>query len=161
MELLGLLIVWSIAFTLAAVVLTFVYAMDAASAMGDGMILAILVLAWPLWPISMPFWVLYLLGRHRDARARALRPSPDGQRSNRPALRSVPYGQTGPNVAIVIPDDGPTAECLKCGTSQWNQLNQVRARFGAVGACFRCQRCEASRNFNIIGDGWEPTFPPQ
>jgi hypothetical protein len=30
------------------------------------MILGCLLLAVPLWPISMPFWLWYILSRHRD-----------------------------------------------------------------------------------------------
>jgi hypothetical protein len=41
---------------------------DADAPMGDGMIIGCLVLAVPLWPITMPLWLLYLVKRHADQR---------------------------------------------------------------------------------------------
>jgi hypothetical protein len=54
------------AVVVAAFVLSFVWADDANSSTGDGMILGCLVLAVPLWPITMPLWLLYLIKRHAD-----------------------------------------------------------------------------------------------
>jgi hypothetical protein len=54
------------AVVVAAIVLSFVWVEDADSSMGDGMILGCLVLAVPLWPITMPLWLLYLIKRHAD-----------------------------------------------------------------------------------------------
>ncbi len=39
------------------------------SPMGDGMILGCLLLAFPLWPITMPLWLLYLVKRHNDQKS--------------------------------------------------------------------------------------------
>lgn len=62
-----LLLIWTAVMTIAAVIATFAYGGDAASPMGDGMVLGCLLLAVPLWPISMPFWLWYMISRHRDA----------------------------------------------------------------------------------------------
>ena len=53
---------------IAALVLSFVWVEDADAPMGDGMIIGCLLLAVPLWPISMPLWLLYLVKRHADQR---------------------------------------------------------------------------------------------
>lgn len=55
-----------------AVSVSFAYGGDADSPLGDGMILGLLVLAVPLWPISMSFWTWYILTRHRDATSSGL-----------------------------------------------------------------------------------------
>ena len=65
----GSLLLLLIVITAAAVILSFVWGEDADSASGDGMILGCLLLAVPLWPISMPLWLLYLIKRHHDQRA--------------------------------------------------------------------------------------------
>jgi hypothetical protein len=52
--------------TIAALILSFVWVEDADAPMGDGMIIGCLVLAVPLWPITMPLWLLYLVKRHAD-----------------------------------------------------------------------------------------------
>jgi hypothetical protein len=52
--------------TILAVALSFAWGQDADSPMGDGMILGCLLLAFPLWPITMPLWLLYLIKRHAD-----------------------------------------------------------------------------------------------
>lgn len=62
-----LLILAFVACPIVAIALSFAFSADADSSMGDGMILGVLVLAVPLWPISMPMWILYLLVRHRNA----------------------------------------------------------------------------------------------
>jgi hypothetical protein len=54
--------------TIAALILSFVWVEDADAPMGDGMIIGCLVLAVPLWPITMPLWLLYLVKRHADQR---------------------------------------------------------------------------------------------
>jgi hypothetical protein len=61
-----LLVLWSVGFMVAAVVASFVWTQDAASPLGDGMILGCLLLAVPLWPVTMPLWLWYVLARHRD-----------------------------------------------------------------------------------------------
>lgn len=62
------LIVLTLVVTLAAVALSFAWVDDADSAQGDGMIIGCLILAVPLWPITMPLWLLYLIKRHADQR---------------------------------------------------------------------------------------------
>ena len=62
-----LLIAWTANVTIAALVASFAYSSDADSPAGDGMILGCLLLAVPLWPITMPFWLWYIVARHRDA----------------------------------------------------------------------------------------------
>jgi hypothetical protein len=54
--------------TLVAEILSFVWASDADSPLGDGMALGCLLMAVPLWPITMPLWLLYLIKRHADQR---------------------------------------------------------------------------------------------
>jgi hypothetical protein len=61
-----LLIAWTAVMTIAALVASFAYSGDADSPTGDGMILGCLLLAVPLWPITMPFWLWYVVSRHRD-----------------------------------------------------------------------------------------------
>ena len=55
--------------TLAAVILSLAWGDDADSPLGDGMILGCLLLAFPLWPITMPLWLLYLVKRHNDQKS--------------------------------------------------------------------------------------------
>jgi hypothetical protein len=60
-------LIWlTIVITVLAVALSFVWSGDAASPMGDGMAIGCLLMAVPLWPITMPLWLLYLLKRHAD-----------------------------------------------------------------------------------------------
>ena len=54
----------------AAVSASFAFGGDADSAGGDGMILGCLLLAVPLWPLTMSFWLWYVLKRHWDATSR-------------------------------------------------------------------------------------------
>ena len=51
----------------AAVIASFALGGDADSPGGDGMILGCLLLAFPLWPVTMSFWLLYIVMRHSDA----------------------------------------------------------------------------------------------
>ena len=53
---------------IAALVLSFAWVEDADAPMGDGMIIGCLLLAVPLWPFTMPLWLLYLVKRHADQR---------------------------------------------------------------------------------------------
>ena len=53
----------------AAVIASFAFSGDADSAGGDGMILGCFLLAVPLWPLTMSFWLFYVLKRHSDAMA--------------------------------------------------------------------------------------------
>jgi hypothetical protein len=53
----------------AAVVASFAYGGDADSPGGDGMILGCLLLAVPPWPVTMTFWLIYILKRHSDAQS--------------------------------------------------------------------------------------------
>lgn len=62
-----ILVAWTAVMLVAAVVASFALSGDAASPSGDGMILGCLLLAVPLWPVTMPLWLLYVLARHRDA----------------------------------------------------------------------------------------------
>jgi hypothetical protein len=63
-------LIWlTIVITVVAVVISFVWSTDAASPMGDGMVIGCLLMAVPLWPITMPLWLLYLLKRHADENA--------------------------------------------------------------------------------------------
>lgn len=55
-----------IALPIAAVAVSFARSDSAASPMGDGMILGLLLLAVPLWPITLPLWIVYVLTRRRD-----------------------------------------------------------------------------------------------
>ncbi len=48
---------------------SFAFTGDAQSPMGDGMILGLLILAVAVWPITMSFWLFYVVTRHRDAAA--------------------------------------------------------------------------------------------
>ena len=50
-----------------AVIASFALGGDADSPLGDGMILGCLLLAVPLWPLTMSFWLLYVLKRRWDA----------------------------------------------------------------------------------------------
>jgi hypothetical protein len=54
----------------AAVIASFALSGDADSPGGDGMILGCLLLAVPLWPLTMSFWLFYVLKRHSDASSR-------------------------------------------------------------------------------------------
>jgi hypothetical protein len=54
----------------AAVIASFAYGSDADSPMGDGMIVGCLLLVFPLWPLTMSFWLFYVLKRHADATSR-------------------------------------------------------------------------------------------
>ena len=60
------IILATIVVTILAIGLSFAWSEDAASASGDGMIMGCLPLAVPLWPITMPRWLLYILKRHAD-----------------------------------------------------------------------------------------------
>jgi hypothetical protein len=60
------IIVLTVFCAIAAVTLSFVWVQDADSPQGDGMILGCLLLAVPLWPITMPLWLLYVIKRHAD-----------------------------------------------------------------------------------------------
>ena len=51
---------------IAAVAVSFARSDGAASPTGDGMILGVLLLAVPLWPITLPLWILYVLTRRRE-----------------------------------------------------------------------------------------------
>ncbi len=63
-------LIWlTIVITVLAVVLSFAWTEDAASPMGDGMVIGCLLMAVPLWPITMPLWLLYLLKRRADESA--------------------------------------------------------------------------------------------
>jgi hypothetical protein len=61
-----LLLAWTAIFTIAALVASFAFSGDADSPTGDGMILGCLLFAVPLWSVTMPFWLWYMLARHRD-----------------------------------------------------------------------------------------------
>lgn len=63
------LIAFTLIVAIVAVVLSFVWVEDAQAPLGDGMIIGCLVLAVPLWPITMPLWLLYILKRHADETA--------------------------------------------------------------------------------------------
>jgi len=54
----------------AAVIASFAFSGDADSAGGDGMILGCVLLAVPLWPLTMSFWLFYVLKRHADTTSR-------------------------------------------------------------------------------------------
>lgn len=64
-----LVILLYIACPIVAISVSFAYGADADSPLGDGMILGLLLLAVPLWPLTMPLWTWYILSRHRDAAA--------------------------------------------------------------------------------------------
>lgn len=104
-----LLIVGFIGCPIVAITVSFRYGQDAASPMGDGMILGVLVLAVPLWPITMPLWTLYILSRHRDAvseqtaRSAALLPV-----TSRPP-GTTDYGSVGPDRPVAIVGQPPDA----------------------------------------------------
>ena len=61
------IVLWSLGWAALAVIGSFRNVGDAASPQGDGMILGLLLLAVPLWPITMPLWALYVFARHRNA----------------------------------------------------------------------------------------------
>lgn len=63
-----LIVVGYIVIPAAAVIASFALGGDADSPLGDGMVLGCLLLAVPLWPLTMSFWLCYLLKRHTDAR---------------------------------------------------------------------------------------------
>jgi hypothetical protein len=54
----------------AAVITSFAFSGDADSPGGDGMILGCFLLAVPFWPLTMSFWLWYVLKRHWDAPSR-------------------------------------------------------------------------------------------
>ena len=63
-------LIWlTILITVIAVVLSFAWSADAASPIGDGMVIGCLLMAVPLWPITMPLWLVYLVKRHADENA--------------------------------------------------------------------------------------------
>lgn len=63
-------LIWlTIGITIVAMALSFIWVEDADAPMGDGMIIGCLLLVFPLWPITMPLWLLYILKRHSDADA--------------------------------------------------------------------------------------------
>lgn len=66
-----LLILGYIVIPAAAVVASLAFSEDADSPSGDGMILGCLLLAVPLWPITMSFWLWYVAKRHVDATRRS------------------------------------------------------------------------------------------
>lgn len=68
-----------------AIVLTFARSDEADSPMGDAMILGIILLAVPLWPITLPLWILYLLVREPGERSVSRRPGAQGgDRNSKP-----------------------------------------------------------------------------
>lgn len=60
------LLVLFIALPIAAVAVSFACSDTAASPMGDGLVLGLLLLAVPLWPITLPLWIVYVVTRRRD-----------------------------------------------------------------------------------------------
>ena len=54
----------------AAVIASLALSADADSSGGDGMVLGCLLLAVPFWPLTMSFWLFYVLKRHADAPSR-------------------------------------------------------------------------------------------
>ena len=153
-----LLILAFIACPIVAVTLSFAYTKDAASPMGDGMILGFLLLAVPLWPITMPLWALYILTRHRD-----LEEEREARKASLlPATRTPPavtrYGLSAPELDVPIPAARPTERCVMCRTTDWEQTSPIRHRFGAIGTSFLCRGCGATRNFDIVEGQWRPTF---
>lgn len=144
-----------------AITVSFAFGQDAASPLGDGMILGVLVLAVPLWPITMPLWTLYILSRHRnavaerDARAAALLPV-----GRRPP-RTIDYGHVDPDLRVAVPRSRPTVPCRAYGAIDWAQTSPIRHRFGTAGASFLCLHCGVTRNFDINQDGWVPSFPAE
>lgn len=60
-----------VALVVTAIVLTFVRSDQADSPMGDAMILGFILMAVPLWPITLPLWILYLLVREPGERSRS------------------------------------------------------------------------------------------
>lgn len=66
-----LLVLGYIVVPVAAVVASLALSGDADSPSGDGMILGCLLLAVPLWPLTMSFWLWYVLKRHFDATSRS------------------------------------------------------------------------------------------
>lgn len=154
-----LLIIAFIACPIVAFIVSFAYGQDATSPLGDGMILGVLVLAVPLWPISMPLWTLYILSRHRDAVAeKAARAAAMLPVSRRPPP-SIAYGYVGLDLRVAVPRGRPTLPCPACGAVAWAQVSPIRHRFGTAGSSFLCDHCRSTRNFDIDGDGWMPTFP--
>lgn len=158
-----LLIVGFIACPIVAITVSFLYGRDAASPMGDGMILGVLVLAVPLWPITMPLWTVYILSRHRDAVAEQTARSAARSAALLPVTRRPPptvdYGYAGPDLRVTVPRSRPTLLCRDCGAVDWAQASPIRHRFGTAGASFLCRECGATRNFDIDGGGWVPSFP--
>jgi hypothetical protein len=148
-----------IACPIVAITLSFAFGEDADSPLGDGMILGLLVLAIPLWPITMPLWAIYVVKRHRDAVA----DRDAGIGALRPEARTVPaavgYGLAVSGLNVPIPDARPSEKCRACRSTDWAQTAPVRYRFGAVGTSFVCQHCGATCNFDIAGGEWRPTFP--
>ena len=65
-----LIVVGYVVIPAAAVVASFAFSGDADSARGDGMILGCFLLAVPFWPLTMSFWLWYVLKRHWDATSR-------------------------------------------------------------------------------------------
>jgi len=153
-----LLILAFIACPIVGVTVSLAYSQDAASPLGDGIILGFLVMAVPLWPITMPLWVLYIWSRHRDlVEERASRNA-----SWAPATRTppgvVPYGLPGPSLETPIPETRPGEACIVCASADWEQTSPIRWRFGAVGTSFLCRGCGATRNFDVVAHEWRPTF---
>ena len=65
-----LIVVGYIVIPAAAVLASFAFGSEADSAGGDGMILGCFLLAVPLWPLTMSFWLWYVLKRHADVASR-------------------------------------------------------------------------------------------
>lgn len=142
-----------------AVSCSFAYGGDADSPLGDGIILGLLLLAVPLWPITMPFWTWYILTRHRDATAERARRAAALIPATRRPPPSIPYGFVGPDLRAAVPRRRPTEPCATCGAREWSQASPIRHRFGTAGCSFLCTHCGATRNFDIDGADWVPSFP--
>jgi hypothetical protein len=62
-----LLILGYVVLPVAAIIATIHFADEADSPTGDGFILGCLLAAFPFWPLTMSYWLWYMLSRHREA----------------------------------------------------------------------------------------------